>query len=168
MTPYPPHAAVDSLPILEELTTEALTAVIRGSYITLLLLALLKFRCRHSGLLVKVKSLAFAVAVGLAVDLRRLVGFCLLQQFLLFERMQARDQGRLALLNLDQADEVEIPILREPLRSSTSSWFRNHPNIHMCSKNQPSLAICRDVMPMCWRRRLLHMPRATAANRRER
>jgi hypothetical protein len=54
MTPYLLHAAVDSLPILEELTTEAFTAVIRGSYITLLLLALLKFRCRHFGLLVKV------------------------------------------------------------------------------------------------------------------
>ena len=54
MTPNPLHATVDSLPILEELTTEALTAVIRGSYVTLLLLALLKFRCGHSGLLVKV------------------------------------------------------------------------------------------------------------------
>jgi hypothetical protein len=50
MTPYLLHAAVDSLPILEELTNEALTAVIRGSSITLLLPALLKFRCRHSGL----------------------------------------------------------------------------------------------------------------------
>jgi hypothetical protein len=54
MTPYLLHAAVDSLPILEELTTEALTAVISGSSITLLLLALLKFRCHRSGLLVKV------------------------------------------------------------------------------------------------------------------
>ena len=56
MTPYPLHAAVDSRPILEELTTEALTAVISGSSITLLLLALLKFRCRHSGLLVTVNQ----------------------------------------------------------------------------------------------------------------
>jgi hypothetical protein len=43
MTPYPLHGAVDSLPILEELITEALTAVNRDSSITMLLLALLNF-----------------------------------------------------------------------------------------------------------------------------
>jgi hypothetical protein len=36
MTPYPPfHGAIDSLPILEEQTTEALTAVSRDSFVTL-------------------------------------------------------------------------------------------------------------------------------------
>ena len=75
MTPYPLHGVVDSLPILEELTTEALTAVIRGSSITLLLLALLKFRCRHSGRLVKVNRWLSPLAVGPAADLGRPVKF---------------------------------------------------------------------------------------------
>jgi hypothetical protein len=121
MTPYLLHSAVDSLPILEELTTEALTAVIRGSSITLLLLALLKFRCHRSGLLVKVNRWLSPWQSALRLISADWLGFLRASAIPLFERLQARGQGRLALLNLDQADEVEIPILREPLGSLTFS-----------------------------------------------
>jgi len=52
MDSIPLHRAVDSLPDLEELITETLPAVIRGSSITLLLVA--NFGAVHSRLLVEV------------------------------------------------------------------------------------------------------------------